>query len=370
MGRRKIEIQPLADERNRTVTFVKRKAGLFKKAYELSVLCKVDLAVIIIGNNNKVYEFSSVDMKEMVDFYLRLSAQELKLPENYGPYKKKPHLSGDRGDPPGALDLADLPDPKRHKPSIYSQQQSVSSRFLALAQPKDDHLLRPVLRVQIPESKSPSDPEPKKEPPSSPDALQRPPAPTHNPSYAFKFKSPDSKKPLARLPPLTKLQTLSPLLGQAPQLPVQPGFFPLLPQPLPLSQFPPQILPTPVLNQIFNANYAEMAHGDDHGEDLQKSLKPPGQQQLQQLQQNQQAFAGDQTPVLGLPSRYMNDMFPSPLTMYNNTEWPAGITPVSNMAQYFGGATLVPNHHLGGRGLRGNDAQTLNPEFVRQYYRK
>ena len=31
MGRRKIEIEPLTDDRNRTVTFVKRKAGLFKK---------------------------------------------------------------------------------------------------------------------------------------------------------------------------------------------------------------------------------------------------------------------------------------------------------------------------------------------------
>ena len=41
MGRRKIAIAPIADERARAVTFNKRKTGLFKKAYELSVLCNV-----------------------------------------------------------------------------------------------------------------------------------------------------------------------------------------------------------------------------------------------------------------------------------------------------------------------------------------
>ena len=47
MGRKKITIQPIDDERNRQVTFTKRKFGIFKKAYELSVLCKCEIAVII-----------------------------------------------------------------------------------------------------------------------------------------------------------------------------------------------------------------------------------------------------------------------------------------------------------------------------------
>ncbi|CAD0112912.1 unnamed protein product [Aureobasidium uvarum] len=61
MGRRKIEIRPIKDDRNRS-----RKGGLFKKAYELSVLCSVDVAVIIFGNNKKLYEFSSGDIHETV----------------------------------------------------------------------------------------------------------------------------------------------------------------------------------------------------------------------------------------------------------------------------------------------------------------
>lgn len=98
MGRRKIEIQPLTDDRNRTVTFVKRKAGLFKKAHELAVLCQVDIAVIIMGSNNKLYEFSSVDTKELLNAYQKVKVpHELKSPENYGNYKRKRHLGQNMG---------------------------------------------------------------------------------------------------------------------------------------------------------------------------------------------------------------------------------------------------------------------------------
>ena len=52
-----------------TRTFLKRKGGLFKKAHELSVLCSVDVAVIIFGHNKKLYEFSSGDINETIDRY-------------------------------------------------------------------------------------------------------------------------------------------------------------------------------------------------------------------------------------------------------------------------------------------------------------
>jgi MADS-box transcription factor len=52
--------------RPRSVTFLKRKGGLFKKAHELSVLCSVDVAVIIFGHNKKLYEYSSGDINETI----------------------------------------------------------------------------------------------------------------------------------------------------------------------------------------------------------------------------------------------------------------------------------------------------------------
>ena len=50
----------------RDSTFLKRKAGLFKKAHELSVLCSVDVTVLIYGSNNKLYQYCSGEVKECV----------------------------------------------------------------------------------------------------------------------------------------------------------------------------------------------------------------------------------------------------------------------------------------------------------------
>ncbi|WVQ78571.1 hypothetical protein IAT38_000657 [Cryptococcus sp. DSM 104549] len=69
MGRKKIEIRPLTDERNRNVTFLKRKAGLMKKAWELSVLCAADVSLLIFSASGKAYEFSSKELDAEIDRY-------------------------------------------------------------------------------------------------------------------------------------------------------------------------------------------------------------------------------------------------------------------------------------------------------------
>ena len=48
---------------------LQRKNGLFKKAYELGVLCSVDVAVFVFGNNKKLYEYSSTDMRDLITRY-------------------------------------------------------------------------------------------------------------------------------------------------------------------------------------------------------------------------------------------------------------------------------------------------------------
>ncbi|KAH9840472.1 myocyte-specific enhancer factor 2B-like [Teratosphaeria destructans] len=84
MGRRKIEIKPIRDDRNRSVTFLKRKGGLFKKAHELSVLCSVDVAVVIFGHNKKLYEYSSSDINEIIGrFQYYGGAHEHKGPADF-----------------------------------------------------------------------------------------------------------------------------------------------------------------------------------------------------------------------------------------------------------------------------------------------
>ncbi|XP_051139899.1 agamous-like MADS-box protein AGL104 isoform X2 [Andrographis paniculata] len=58
MGRVKLQIKKIENTTNRQVTFSKRRNGLIKKAYELSVLCDVDVALIMFSPSGRVSIFS------------------------------------------------------------------------------------------------------------------------------------------------------------------------------------------------------------------------------------------------------------------------------------------------------------------------
>jgi MADS-box transcription factor len=59
MGRGRVELKKIENKINRQVTFSKRRAGLLKKAHELSVLCDAEIALIIFSNRGKLYQFGS-----------------------------------------------------------------------------------------------------------------------------------------------------------------------------------------------------------------------------------------------------------------------------------------------------------------------
>ncbi|KAI4324199.1 hypothetical protein L6164_023754 [Bauhinia variegata] len=59
MGRGKIEIKRIENTTNRQVTFCKRRNGLLKKAYELSVLCEAEVALIVFSSRGRLYEYSN-----------------------------------------------------------------------------------------------------------------------------------------------------------------------------------------------------------------------------------------------------------------------------------------------------------------------
>lgn len=70
MGRGKVELKRIENKINRQVTFAKRRNGLLKKAYELSVLCDADVALIIFSNRGKLFEFCSTsNMLKMLERY-------------------------------------------------------------------------------------------------------------------------------------------------------------------------------------------------------------------------------------------------------------------------------------------------------------
>jgi hypothetical protein len=53
-------MQPIADAKQRRVTYNKRKRGLLKKAIELSSLCETDILMVILDKKNKtMVEYNS-----------------------------------------------------------------------------------------------------------------------------------------------------------------------------------------------------------------------------------------------------------------------------------------------------------------------
>ncbi len=59
MGRKKIVIERITDDRNRSVTFQKRKTGLMKKAMELSILCDCEIALFVINAKGKLFQYAT-----------------------------------------------------------------------------------------------------------------------------------------------------------------------------------------------------------------------------------------------------------------------------------------------------------------------
>ncbi|XP_064994086.1 MADS-box transcription factor 50-like isoform X3 [Musa acuminata AAA Group] len=69
MVRGKTEMRRIENAASRQVTFSKRRNGLLKKAYELSVLCDAEVAVIVFSPRGKLYEFSSSSVERTIDRY-------------------------------------------------------------------------------------------------------------------------------------------------------------------------------------------------------------------------------------------------------------------------------------------------------------
>ncbi|KAH9297137.1 hypothetical protein KI387_028819, partial [Taxus chinensis] len=82
MGRGKIEIKRIENSTNRQVTFSKRRSGLLKKAYELSVLCDAEVAVIIYSSRGKLYEYASKSVNRTIDRYKKSCSKERKREES------------------------------------------------------------------------------------------------------------------------------------------------------------------------------------------------------------------------------------------------------------------------------------------------
>jgi hypothetical protein len=108
-GRKKINVKPLQDTKERMTTFKKRKTGLIKKAMELSRLCGVDsappprgcadaaVALVILADgcasgrsgDGTVIQYCSADIDKTLDKFLHSSPDEAYDNSHYDTFAEK-----------------------------------------------------------------------------------------------------------------------------------------------------------------------------------------------------------------------------------------------------------------------------------------
>ncbi|XP_076949351.1 agamous-like MADS-box protein AGL11 [Bidens hawaiensis] len=79
MGRGKIKIRRIENNTARQVTFCKRRGGLLKKAFELSILCDAEIALIMFSARGRLYEYASNNMSSTIERYRKTMSAELNI---------------------------------------------------------------------------------------------------------------------------------------------------------------------------------------------------------------------------------------------------------------------------------------------------
>ncbi|KAL0351290.1 UNVERIFIED_CONTAM: Agamous-like MADS-box protein [Sesamum calycinum] len=76
MARGKIQMKRIENPVHRQVTFCKRRAGLLKKAKELSVLCDAEIGLFIFSAHGKLYELATKgSMQSLIERYIKCSGK-------------------------------------------------------------------------------------------------------------------------------------------------------------------------------------------------------------------------------------------------------------------------------------------------------
>nr|AFK43303.1 unknown [Lotus japonicus] len=76
MARGKVQLRRIENPVHRQVTFCKRRAGLLKKAKELSVLCDAEIGLVIFSAQGKLYELTTKGtMQGLIERYMNYTRE-------------------------------------------------------------------------------------------------------------------------------------------------------------------------------------------------------------------------------------------------------------------------------------------------------
>ncbi|KQJ94842.1 MADS-box transcription factor 26-like [Brachypodium distachyon] len=92
MARGKVQLRRIENPVHRQVTFCKRRAGLLKKARELSVLCDADIGIIVFSAHGKLYDLATTGtMDGLIERYKSASGGEGSMQaDGFGDHRMDP----------------------------------------------------------------------------------------------------------------------------------------------------------------------------------------------------------------------------------------------------------------------------------------
>ncbi|KOO22947.1 ATP-dependent DNA helicase [Chrysochromulina tobinii] len=157
-GRRKIEIEYIDDKIRRHITFSKRKAGISKKAYELSRLTGAQVLLLISSERGQIYSFATPKLQPILvnDGSKTLIEQCLNAPDpmgqpplpmmpvidqsqqqHYDPNQLHHYMQTGQALPPGMVMPPVMPQGYAPQPSMqqYASEQQMAAGSLVAMQP-------------------------------------------------------------------------------------------------------------------------------------------------------------------------------------------------------------------------------------------
>jgi len=138
-GRRKIKIEFIDDKSRRHITFSKRKAGIMKKAYELSTLTGTQVLLLVASETGHVYTFATAKLQPLITRPegKNLIQSCLNTPDN----PASPTISVPQQTPPQQQNLRSYDPLLMGYPatpeSLYNQENSIQDKDLERRQNKE-----------------------------------------------------------------------------------------------------------------------------------------------------------------------------------------------------------------------------------------
>ncbi|KAJ3192709.1 glutamine--fructose-6-phosphate transaminase (isomerizing) [Irineochytrium annulatum] len=127
-GRRKIKIEYIEDKSRRHITFSKRKAGIMKKAYELSTLTGTQVLLLVASETGHVYTFATPKLQPLITkaegkhlIQLCLNAPD-PVAANGNEDEAGPSNANAGGEASGATSLGDAASPMGNLPGAGTPQ--------------------------------------------------------------------------------------------------------------------------------------------------------------------------------------------------------------------------------------------------------